>query len=313
MRIVFVGTAELACASLELLVKSTDWRVVGVVTQPDRPQGRHLQVQPPPVKDLALRLQLPILQPERIRHETALQAIGNWKPDLIAVAAYGQILPQALLDMPRLGCLNVHASLLPKYRGAAPIQWAILNDEVETGVTIMKLNAGLDTGEILAHQRTPIATDDNAQTLHDRLAILGAQLLVETIPAYVDGTLQPRPQPGEGATYASKITKQMGCLDWSKPARALWNCVRAFTPWPGAYTLQPAHPAPHILKIWEAEVIDRSGGQPGEVLQADAGGLAVACGQQALRIVKVQRENKRRMGIAEFLAGNPIAVGLKLG
>src|SRR5438552_16132345 len=191
LRVVFFGTAELACASLSALLESSAFTVAAVVTQPDRPKGRNLRPQPSPVKVLAAGKALPLIQPERARHEKFLQTLGEFQPDLIVVVAYGQILPRALLELPRFGCLNVHASLLPKYRGAAPIQWAILNDERETGVTIMKMDEGLDTGDLLALAKTPIAPEDNASTLHNRLGQMGAELLVRTIPDYDAGKVTP--------------------------------------------------------------------------------------------------------------------------
>src|SRR4030095_5433617 len=199
LRIIFMGTADLACPVLRELCAQPAFEVVAVVTQPDKPKGRELKLQPTPVKAAALAASLPVLQPLRARDPGFLQTLGELKPDLIVVVAYGQILSQSVLDLPRHGCLNVHTSILPKYRGAAPIQWAILNGETETGVTIMRMDAGLDTGDIVSVVATPIAAEDNAQTLHDRLARLGADLLVRTIPDYVSGRLVPRPQPAEGA------------------------------------------------------------------------------------------------------------------
>ncbi len=231
-------------------------QVVAVVTQPDRPKGRDLKLQPSPVKVLALQAKLAVLQPERARDEAFLGALRDLQPDLIAVAAYGQILPQSILDLPRFGCLNVHTSLLPKYRGAAPIQWAILNGDAETGVTIMKMDAGLDTGDILDQAKTPIHPEDNSETLHDRLARMGAELLVRTIPDYVAGRIASRPQPAEGVSYAPKIKKQDGHIDWTQPARAIWNRVRGLVPWPGAFSYLPGQPQPHLLKIWQAEAVD---------------------------------------------------------
>src|SRR5436190_17928294 len=195
LRIIFMGTAELACPSLEILTRESGFEVIAVVTQPDRPKGRELKLQPSPAKQLALRKGLAVLQPERARNEAFVGELKSRRPDLIVVAAYGQILPPAILELPRLGCVNVHASLLPKYRGAAPIQWALLNDESETGVTIMKMDEGLDTGDLLALQSTAITPTDNAQTLHDRLAQIGAGLLVKTVPEYIAGTIVPRKQP----------------------------------------------------------------------------------------------------------------------
>ena len=231
-----MGTAELSCASLEKLARSQGFQITAVVTQPDRPKGRELKPQSSPVKTLAQRLGLPVLQPLRARDEKFIAELRTLQPDFIVVAAYGQILPQSILDLPRHGCLNVHTSLLPKYRGAAPIQWAIANGDTETGVTIMKMDAGLDTGAIVAQRRTPILPADDSATLHDRLARLGAELLVETIPDYVAGKIQPQPQPAEGVSHAPKIKKEDGRIDWNLPAKTIWNRLRAFTPWPGAFT-----------------------------------------------------------------------------
>ena len=313
LRLIFMGTAELACASLAALADWPGAEVVAVVTQPDRPKGRDLKLQPSAVKSLALARQIPVLQPARARHEDFLAQLRALAPDLLVVVAYGQILPPAILELPRHGCLNVHTSLLPKHRGAAPIQWAILDDDPVTGVTIMKMDAGLDTGDIVALATTPIAPADNAQTLHDRLAEIGARLLLETIPGYVRGEIPPRPQPATGSTYARKITKHDGALDWTLPARTLWNRIRAFTPWPGAFTHLPAAPAPLLLKIWRAEIESNARpGAPGEILQADKTGLVIACGTGALRVLELQREGGRRLPAADFLAGHPLPVGLTL-
>lgn len=313
LRIVFMGTADLACASLGALCRERSFAVVAVVSQPDKPKGRDLKLQPTPVKQLALAEGLPVLQPRRARDEEFIAAVRALQPDLMVVAAYGQILPQALLDVPRLGCLNVHTSLLPKYRGAAPIQWAILDGEPETGVTIMKMDAGLDTGPMLSTVRTTIVPEDNAQTLHDRLALLGGELLVKTIPDYAAGRIVPTPQPAEGASYARKISKEDGLIDWAQPAPVLWNRVRGFTPWPGAYTHLKTDGAARLLKLWHAEVEPTLSGQPGEILRADKNGVVVACGEQALRVTQLQREGGRRLGAQEFLAGHPLVVGSRLG
>ncbi len=315
LRLIFMGTAELACASLRALVQNRgtlDAELVAVVTQPDRPKGRDLKPQPSFVKQAALDLALPVLQPERARNESFLAELRALQPDLIVVVAYGQILPQALLDLPRHGCLNVHTSLLPKYRGAAPIQWAIANGDAETGVTIMKMDAGLDTGPILATEGTPIAVMDDAATLHDRLAQLGAALLVRTIPDHIAGRLVPRPQPTENSSYARKITKEDGRLDWFQPAQCLWNHYRAFTPWPGSYTLLPGTEKNRLLKVLRMELA-QAAGQPGEILAADRNGILVGCGDGALRLIEVQREGGRRLAAAEFLAGFSLQPGQRLG
>jgi methionyl-tRNA formyltransferase len=312
LRTVFMGTAELSCRSLQVLAQVPEVKLVAVVSQPDRPKGRDLRLQPSPVKELANRLGLTVLQPERAREKAFLEALQELKPDLVTVAAYGQILPKTILDLPRFGCLNVHTSLLPKYRGAAPIQWAILNGESETGVTIMKMDPGLDTGGIIAQERTAIRPEDNAETLHDRLAELGASLLVRTIPPFVAGTIQPRPQPAEGVSYAPRIKKEDGLIDWSLGAAVIRNRIRGLAPWPGAFTFLLGSPKPHLLKLWEAEVVDRNGA-PGEIVQADKTGIVVACGQKAVRVLRLQREGGRKLSAQEFLAGHRLKPGEELG
>ncbi len=307
-RVIFMGTPDLARATLDALLCSEAVHVAAVVTQPDRPKGRDLKLQPSPVKQRALATALPVLQPERARNEEFISELCRLNPDLIAVAAYGQILPQAILDIPRFGCLNVHTSLLPKYRGAAPIQWAILNGEAETGVTIMKMNAGMDTGDIIAQQKTPITPQDDAQTVHDRLAKIGADLLVRTIPDYIAGKITPRPQPAQGISLAPKIKKQDGEIDWRQPASAVWNRVRALVPWPGAYSFLATQPQPTPLKIWRVEPSYASG-QPGHILEANKTGILVACGEKSLRVVELQREGGRRLSAAQFLAGHPLTPG----
>jgi methionyl-tRNA formyltransferase len=304
MTIVFMGTAELSCPSLEKLARDPRCRVVAVVTQPDKPKGRDLKLQPSPVKLLAQKLDLPLRQPAKAREEKFISELRDLKPDLIVVVAYGQILPQAILDLPKFGCINLHTSLLPKYRGASPIQSALLNGESETGVTIMKMDAGLDTGPILSQRATSILPEDDSQTLHDRLAQLGADLLLETIPDFLAGKISPRPQPAEGAGYAAKIKKEDGKIDWKQPAEKILDRLRAFTPWPGAFTFLQTEPKPLLLKIWKAEIIGRSG-PPGDVLQADKNGIIVACGENALRISQLQLEGGRRMSAQEFIAGHP--------
>ena len=308
LKIIFMGTAELSCVSLEKLAQDARFSICAIVTQPDKPKGRELQLQPSPVKILAEKLNLPVLQPLRARDDIFIAKLRELKPDLIVVIAYGQILPQSLLDLPRFGCLNVHTSLLPKYRGAAPIQWAIANGDVETGVTVMKMDAGLDTGPVLATRHTPILPADDSQTLHDRLARLGAELLGETIPAYVAGNVLPQPQPAEDSSYAAKIKKEDGKIDWHQPAEIILNRLRAFTPWPGAFTFLKAEPKPQLLKIWKAEITGQSG-QAGEVLAANKHGITIGCGHNSLRILELQREGGKRLTTEHFLAGCPIQPG----
>ncbi|MGO9199901.1 MAG: methionyl-tRNA formyltransferase [Limisphaerales bacterium] len=318
LQIIFMGTPELSCASLESLIDAPGFRVLAVVTQPDRPSGREMKLHPCPVKKLAARRGLPVVQPERARDPAFLGELRRLRPDLIAVTAFGQLLPQPMLDLPRYGCLNVHASLLPKYRGAAPIQWAVLNGEAQTGVSIMKMDAGLDTGPVLAQEATPIGPEDDSQTLHDRLGVMGARLLVRTIRQYVAGSITPLSQPETGSSWAPKIKKQDGRIAWAEPAPAILNRVRALIPWPGAFTFLPSQPQPLLLKVWRAEVVETSG-PPGQILQADKAGIVVACGRQALRVLILQREGRRRLSAQEFLAGHTLHPGqggqgcLKLG
>jgi methionyl-tRNA formyltransferase len=312
LRVIFMGTAEISCVIFQALLRFPAINLLGVVTQPDRPKGRDLKLQPSPVKILASREHLPVLQPERARDPGFLTQLRDPRPDLIVVAAYGQILPKDLLDLPHFGCINVHTSLLPKYRGAGPIQWAILNDEAETGITIMKMDAGMDTGEILSQECTPILPEDNAQSLHDRLAQIGAALLLRTIPEYVSGKIEPKPQSAEGVSFAPKIKKEDGRLDWTMPARAIWNRVRGLVPWPGAFTILPDQPSGHLLKIWRAEITELSGGS-GEILRADKSGIVVGCGRESLRLLELQREGGRRLSAQQFLAGHPLMPGQKLG
>lgn len=307
-----MGTAPLAAGSLRALAAAPGNNVRAVVTQPDKPSGRDLKIQFSAVKEAALELGLPVLQPTRAREESFIQQLRAMAPDLIVVAAYGQILPQALLDIPRHGCLNVHASLLPKYRGAGPIQWAILDGEAETGVTIMKMDAGLDTGPMVTKKVVPIRSNDTAGILHDKLAFVGAQLLIETIPGYIRGEIIPEPQPAEGATYARKITKEDGVIDWSAPARQINNQVRGLDPWPSAYThLESTTGTPALIKIWKAEVAPDHSGEPGTVLAATPENLIVACGSQALRILELQREGRRRLPAGDFIAGFPLPPGTR--
>lgn len=309
LRVVFFGTAPLACPSLAALAGSQAYQVAAVVTQPDRPKGRDLQLQPSPIKSEAIRLALPVLQPERARDPAFVNKLEEFQPSLIVVAAYGQILPASILDLPDHGCVNVHASLLPKYRGAAPIQWAMLNDEAETGVTIMKMDPGLDTGDILSQRFTPIQTADTGQTLHDRLAQIGAELLLSTIPDFISGKVVPRKQPQEGSSYARKITKEDGRLNWHESAPSLWNRVRALTPWPGTFTTMELNGATRLVKVWEATVEEHTEPLPGKIIRADKHGIVVGCGANALRILSLQLEGGRRLTAQAFLTGHGIKPG----
>jgi len=296
MRIIFMGAAELACASLEAVASLPGHEVVAVVTQPDKPKGRDLRLAPPPVRVTAGKFGLPVRQPTKIRDEIgALQAL---RPDLIVVVAYGQFLPAALLQMPPVGCINVHTSLLPRWRGAAPIQYAILNGDTITGVTTMFLTEKMDAGDIILQKSEPILPADTSGLLHDRLAKLGADLLVETVERLAAGDAPRRAQDESQVTFARKLAKEDGRVDWRKPAVEIERQVRAFDPWPGAFTVA----GNLVLKIWRAEVVAGVGGKPGSVKD----GLVVATGRDGLRLLEVQPAGKRRMSGAEFLRGHAV-------
>ena len=294
-RVVFMGSPEFALPSLRALAAAYD--LIGVVTQPDRPAGRGKQLSAPPVKTLALELGIPVIQPRRLRTTEAIEQLRAWAPDVIVVAAFGQILRQDVLDLPPLGCLNVHASLLPRWRGASPIQAAILHGDKETGVTIMRMDAGLDTGPILSQRAIPIADDDTAGTLSGKLAILGAALLIETLPKYLAGDLKPQPQPEAGVTTVSTLTKADGELNLAEGAQELARKVRAFNPWPGAFIIWKGQ----ALKIHRAHAAagpQRAGTQP-----VHDGLPAVAAAGSLLVLDEVQPAGKKPMSGAEFLRG----------
>jgi methionyl-tRNA formyltransferase len=295
-RIVFFGTPPFAVPSLRACVAVGT--VVTVVTQPDRPRGRGQHVTAPAVKEEAERAGLTVLQPPRLKGTDFAERLRALRLDVAVVAAYGRILPPEVLAAPRLGCLNVHASLLPRWRGAAPIQWALASGDSETGVCLMQMEAGLDTGPVLAVRRTPILSTDTSETLHHRLAELGGELVRDELPRFLGGALTPRPQPEEGVTIARLVEKEDGRLDWTRPAMELERRIRAFVPWPGGWTAL----GPQLLKIWRAEAVEGSG-PPGTVLAAH-GTLDVACGEGALRLLEVQPAGRRRMTAAEFLSGH---------
>jgi len=305
-----MGTPDFAAASLEALLRSDD-SVVGVVTQPDRPKGRGHILTPSPVKLLAQREQIPLLQPFKTKEPEFLHALAGWKPDLIAVAAFGRILPPVILSLPPRGCINVHGSLLPKYRGAGPIQWAIINGETETGITTMLMDEGMDTGAMLLQEAVPIKPDDTAGTLSPRLAELGGRLLVETIAQLKAGTLVPRPQDTSQATLAPLLKKEDGVIDWALPAIALGNRVRGLSPWPGAYTTVAGG---NSWTIWRALALPGPATKPpGVIVALSNETIHVATGDGILAVMELQPANSRRMTVAQYLAGHPISVGLRLG
>lgn len=304
-QLVFMGTADLAATVLRCVVADPRWQVILAVSQPDRPKGRDLALQPTPVKQAALELGIPMDQPAKARDPEFIERLRTLAPDLMVVAAYGQLLPQTLLDIPRHGCLNVHTSLLPAYRGAAPVQWALADGLQETGVTLMRMDAGLDTGPIITTATIPIQDADTGQTLHDRLAGLGGELLVQSLPDYLAGRLPPRSQPLDGVSLARKITKEDGRLLWERPAVELWRRLRAFTPWPGAFCQAEGGGKIRLVKVHAAS-LSEGFGKPGQRLDYGKGRLVVACGHGALELLTLQPEGGRRMDAAAFLAGHPL-------
>lgn len=308
MNIVFAGTPDFAVPTLDRLIDAGR-RPVAVYTQPDRPAGRGRRPRPSPVKQRAEQAGIPVLQPASLRTPDAQAELAALAPDLLVVVAYGLILPQAVLDIPRLGCVNVHASLLPHWRGAAPIQRALLAGDATTGVTIMQMEAGLDTGPMLARREIPIGAQDTAGDLHDRLAVLGAELLVEVLPDIAAGRLTPVPQDDAAATYADKLSKDEAPLDWQRPAAALARQVRAFNPWPVAETRL----AGRILRIWQAEALPGpTAAAPGEIVAAGRDGIDVATAEGVLRLIRLQAPGGRPLPAADFLNGHPLRPGDRL-
>jgi len=310
MRIVFMGTPEFAVPSLEALLRSDDDQVVGVVTQPDRPKGRGQHLVPPPVKLVAERAGIPILQPLKIRTPDFLQALSAWQPDVITVAAFGRILHTPILSLPPMGCVNVHGSLLPKYRGAAPVQWAIINGETETGITTMLMDEGMDTGAILLQEKLPITPDDTTGTLAPRLAEMGGRLLVETLAQLKAGTLMPEKQDDGQATMAPILKKEDGLIDWTVRAASLANRVRGLSPWPGAYTFLGGE----RWNVWDAvSTVGPTTEKPGTIVTVNKQSILVATGDGLLEIREIQTANSKRMSVAQFLTGHHVTVGERLG
>ncbi|MFT3714127.1 MAG: methionyl-tRNA formyltransferase [Archangium sp.] len=302
MKIVFMGTPLFAVKSLEACLRLGE--VVAVVTQPDKPRGRGQEVSFSPVKELALARGLRVEQPLKIRGTDFASVLKAMNADVAVVTAYGKILPQDVLDAPRRGCVNVHASLLPRFRGAAPIQWAIAAGDAKTGVCLMQMDAGMDTGGVIDRAELPILADDTSATLHDKLSVLGGEVLERSLKRYVDGELGVTPQPSEGVVMAPMIKKEDGKLDWSRSAVELERRLRAFTPWPGAFTTFEGA----LFKVTRAAT--RAGkGAPGTVLSAGADGIEVACAEGSLVMLDVQPEGKRAMTAKDFLMGRKVAVG----
>jgi methionyl-tRNA formyltransferase len=307
VKLIFAGTPEFAARALSALFASHH-RVCLVLTQPDRPAGRGMKPVSSPVKRLALENFIPVLQPASLKEATTVETLRATGAELMVVAAYGLILPQAVLDIPRLGAINIHASLLPRWRGAAPIQRALLAGDRETGVCIMQMAAGLDTGPVLLSESLPISDADNAQTLHDRLADLGAGLVVTAVDSLERGECLPKAQPAKGATYAAKVDKMEARIDWTRPAVEIWRKVRAFNPHPGAVSRLKEDE----VKIWRAVPVPASGA-PGVVLESGPRGIVVACGEGSLRIEELQRAGGKRLLPGDFLSGHPLAPGERFG
>lgn len=313
MRIVFMGTPEFAVPSLKLLLEQK-YNVVAVVTQPDRPKGRKKTLTPPPVKEAALSFGLPVLQPERMRSAEAIAAVAELKPDLIVTAAYGQILPKAVLELPALGCINVHGSLLPRYRGGAPIQRAVMNGEKSTGVTIMYMAEGLDTGDMVSVIEVPIEEEDTSGTMFEKLSAAGAKLLGETLPELLAGAAKAVPQNEAEATYAPNLTRDDERIDWSRPAREIYNQVRGLSPMAGAFTYLEGE----IFKVWACKVASGSMGvsesrEPGTIAATGSDGIIVSAGGGLLALQEIQPAGKRRMNAAEWLKGARLESGVRFG
>ena len=308
LRTVFMGTPEFALATLEGLIEA-GCHMVGVYTQPDRPKGRGKKLAAPPVKELSRQHEISVFQPQKLRHPEAVAQLQQLQPDLIVVVAYGQILPQAVLDIPRYGCINVHASLLPKYRGAAPINKAIIDGEAETGITTMLMDAGLDTGDMLVKCRLSIGPDETAGQLHNRLAQLGREAMTETLKRLCAGTLVAEQQDDAQSSYAPMLKKGDGRIDWQQPARQVHNLVRGLDPWPGAYTQLDGE----VVKLAATRIAADDSGVPGTVLKADASGVWIACGEGALVVGELQLPGKKRLAAADFLRGRQLPPGTQLG
>ena len=307
MKIVYMGTPDFAVNPLHALAEA-GYEVAGVITQPDKPKGRGKTMLPTPVKEEAMKHGFPVYQPVKVRDPEFLQVLEKLDPDIIVVAAFGQIIPKSILELPKYGCINIHASLLPKYRGAAPIQQAVIDGEKESGVTIMRMGTGLDTGDMISRIVVPIAKDETGGTLFDKLAEAGAKLLVETLPHIFDGTAVYEKQPEESPTpYAGMITKQMGLMDFRKSAEELERLVRGLNPWPSAYTFLNGK----TLKVWKCKVsTEKTDAVPGTIFLADKEGIHTACGEGVLILTEIQLEGKKRMETEAFLRGYHIENGI---
>ncbi len=308
MRVVFMGTPEFSVGTLERLIEAGH-EVIGVVTQPDKPKGRGKVMQLTPVKEKALEYNIPVYQPFKVKEEAFIKELKAMEPEVIVVVAFGQILPKSILDMPKYGCINVHASLLPKLRGAAPIEWSIINGEKETGITTMFMDVGLDTGDMLLKSITAIEPTDTGATLRDRLSVMGADLLIETLEGLEAGTIKREKQKDEDSTYVKMLTKSLGEIDFTKSAVEIERLVRGLNPWPSAYTSLHGK----TLKIWSAKVLSGDEkGKPGEVVEVTKKSLVVQTGEGRLSLLELQLEGKKRMEVDVFLRGYEVAEGTML-
>ena len=310
MRVIFMGTPDFATGTLEEIVKAGH-EVVGVVTQPDKPKGRGKTMMPTPVKETALKYNLPVYQPRKVREPEFVELLRSLKPDVMVVAAFGQIITKEILEMPKYGCINVHASLLPAYRGAAPIQWAVINGDKESGVTIMQMDEGIDTGDMIEKAVVPIAEDETGGSLFDKLSHTGAKLCVKVLKDLEEGTAVGEKQSEESTTpYAKMIDKKMGEVDWKKSAKEIEQLIRGLNPWPSAYTKVHGK----TLKLWKAKVLlETSQMKPGQIVKVTKDSLAVQTGQGMLEIQELQLEGKKRMDTSSFLRGYALAEGESLG
>lgn len=307
MKIIFMGTPDFAAASLEALIASKH-EIMAVVTQPDKPKGRKGELTPSPVKTIAVEKGIKVYQPVRVREQEFVEILRGYNPDVIIVVAFGQIIPESILEIPKYGCVNIHGSLLPKYRGAAPIQWAVLDGEKETGVTTMLMDKGIDTGDILLKRVINLAEDETAGSLFDKLMVLGAETILETLEGLENGSITPEKQGESPTDYAKMLTKAMGLIDFTRTAAELDCFIRGMNPWPSAYTVLDGK----TLKIWKAKPVDGSGGA-GSVLSVGKDSFTVCCGENALEILEVQLEGKKRMSAGDFLKGTHLEPGTEFG
>ena len=310
MNVIFMGTPDFSVGTLEAIIKAGH-TVSAVVTQPDKPKGRGGAMAMSAVKELALKHGLTVLQPVKASNPEFVEELRTYKPDVIVVVAFGQLLPESIIDMPKYGCINVHASLLPKYRGAAPIQWAVIDGCEYSGVTTMQMNEGLDTGDILLTKKVKLAPKETGGSLFDRLSEVGAELLVDTLKEAEAGTLKPQAQDDSQSTYVKMINKSFGEIDFNEPAEKIERLIRGLNPWPSAFT----HHNGKILKLWDADVCNDtdSSAKAGTVTQVDKDTFIIKCGNKSLKINELQLEGKKRMDSASFLRGNGIKTGEKLG